>query len=80
MRLSDRAYADIERGTVNMRTGTLLQICSALQITPNEVFVRQATPEGLDQEEIFARLRKCSSHERQTAMGLLAVYLDSLGV
>ena len=35
--LSDRTYADIERGTVNMRIETLLHICAALYITPNDV-------------------------------------------
>ncbi|MDY3013911.1 MAG: helix-turn-helix transcriptional regulator [Evtepia sp.] len=35
--LSDRAYADIERGTVNMRMDTILRICRALRITPDEI-------------------------------------------
>ena len=35
--LSDRTYADIERGTVNMRTETMLRICNVLHITPDEV-------------------------------------------
>ena len=30
--LSDRTYADIERGTVNMRIETILKICGALHI------------------------------------------------
>ena len=37
--LSDRTYADIERGHVNMRVETLLKICSALNITPNSILV-----------------------------------------
>lgn len=35
--LSDRTYADIERGTVNMRIETILKICTALQITPDVI-------------------------------------------
>ena len=35
--LSDRTYADIERGSVNMRTETILRICSVLHITPDEI-------------------------------------------
>ena len=35
--MSDRAYADIERGTVNMRVETILRICKALHISPDEV-------------------------------------------
>ena len=30
--LSSRTYADIERGTVNMRVETILRICDALHI------------------------------------------------
>ena len=33
--LSSRTYADIERGTVNMRVETTLRICEALHITPD---------------------------------------------
>ena len=29
--LSDRTYADIERGSVNMRVETLIKICSATE-------------------------------------------------
>ena len=31
--LSDRTYADIERGSVNMRIETILRICDVLHIT-----------------------------------------------
>ena len=37
--LSDRAYADIERGNVNMRIDTLLKICVTLKITPNDILL-----------------------------------------
>ena len=61
--LSLRTYADIERGTVNMRVETALQICEALHIT---------------QEELFARLAACAEKDRDTALRLLEVYLKSL--
>ena len=35
--LSDRTYADIERGSVNMRLETLLRICDALYIIPDRI-------------------------------------------
>jgi len=38
--LSTRTYADIERGSVNMRIETVLRICSALHITPDEIFTK----------------------------------------
>ena len=39
--LSDRTYADIERGNANMRMETLLRICLVLQITPNEILTEK---------------------------------------
>lgn len=38
--ISDRTYADIERGGTNLRTVTLVAICSALKVTPNDNFSR----------------------------------------
>ena len=76
--LSDRAYADIERGTSNMRLQTILHICAALHITPNEILTDDDTPLYIEQEELFTRLALLPSKERATALELLAVYLDSL--
>ena len=42
--LSLRTYADIERGTVNMRVETALQICEALHITPDACGLRGEGP------------------------------------
>ena len=76
--LSDRAYADIERGTSNMRLQTILHICDALHITPNEILTDDDTPLDIEQEELSTRLALLPSKERATALELLAVYLDSL--
>ena len=76
--LSDRAYADIERGTSNMRAETLIGICKALHITPDEVFVDADSPVLLNQEEILKRLSACSAKEKETALSLLDIYLRSL--
>lgn len=75
--LSDRTYADIERGSVNMRTETVLRICKALQITPNDIFT-VATSDDLHAQEVFDRLAKCKAKDRQTALRLLSVYINSL--
>lgn len=75
--LSDRTYADIERGTVNMRTETVLRICKALSITPNEILTETSSLE-LQQQTLFDRLSLCTEKERDTALGLLSVYLKSL--
>ena len=76
--LSDRTYADIERGTVNMRIDTVLRICNALQITPDTILTEERTPTAIQQEDIIQKLNMCSERERETALQLLSVYLDSL--
>ena len=75
--ISDRTYADIERGSVNMRLETMLSICTALKITPDELLTT-APPDETDTEEIIALLNTCGAGERQTALKLLKVYLQSL--
>ena len=76
--LSDRAYADIERGSVNMRIETLQKICEALHITPNEILTDDKPTHTSLQEELLARLDHCSPKDRETALGLLSIYLQSL--
>lgn len=75
--LSDRTYADIERGSVNMRTETFLKICRALSITPNEILTEKSTIE-YKQAELLERLDKCSPKEKETALSILEIYLQSL--
>ncbi len=77
--LSDRAYADIERGTVQKtQLETVLRICGALGITPDEILVAPVPAPQLHQQEVFARLDACSPKEKQTALLLLDTYLRSL--
>ena len=75
--LSDRTYADIERGTVNMRIETILKICQALCITPDEILTETA-PLECKQTELFERLTICQPKEKETALNLLEIYLKSL--
>ena len=77
-KLSDRAYADIERGEANMRTETLLRICSVLYITPDEILTEENDATSAKQEELMARLSSCPPKNRETALRLLEVYLQSL--
>lgn len=77
-KLSDRAYADIERGTANMRTETLLRICDVLHITPDEILTEEGDTVSAKQEELIARLGSCPPRSRETALRLLEVYLQSL--
>ena len=76
--LSSRTYADIERGTVNMRVETILHICEALHITPDEILTQSNTELTAQEEEILARLNACNSKDKETALRLLSVYLQSL--
>ncbi len=75
--ISDRTYADIERGKSNMRVETIIKICQVLHITPDEIFT-QESGESVSQSEIFARLDACNSKDKETALRLLDVYLKSL--
>ena len=76
--LSDRAYADIERGTVNMRIETILRICNVLHITPDELFTEDAPSLLSQQEDLWMRLNACNPKDKETALQLLSVYLRSL--
>ncbi len=76
--LSDRTYADIERGTVNMRIETILRICDALHITPDEVLTDDSPSVSARQDELWQRLMACSPKDKETALELLSVFLESL--
>ena len=76
--LSDRTYADIERGTVNMRIETVLKICEALHITPDEILTDDNPSMTFKENEIWERLMACSAKDKETALTLLTVYLESL--
>jgi hypothetical protein len=60
-----------------MRTETILKICNALQITPDEILTETASTEW-KQNDIFERLALCSPKEKETALKILEVYLQSL--
>lgn len=76
--LSDRTYADIERGTVNMRTETLLRICNSLNITPDEILTEDTPVIELSQNELIKQLNECNNKDREIALRLLSVFLQSL--
>ena len=73
--LSDRNYADIERGTVNMRIETLIRICRALGITPDEILTDESTSIAARQEELWEQLNACSLRDREAALSLLSIFL-----
>ena len=75
--LSDRTYADIERGSVTMRVDSLLKICGALNITPNEILVVDNNIK-ITEQDIAETIKDCSNNEKETALKLLSVYVESL--
>lgn len=76
--LSERAYADIERGTVNMRMQTILAICNALHITSDNILTDDKNKLDIEEETIIQRLQSSSPKTKDTALKLLAIYLESL--
>ena len=77
--LADRTYADIERGTVNMRLSTLIKICEALRVRPDDLLLSDDAPSAADQEATLERLRECPPSTREAATGMLKLFLDELG-
>ena len=76
--VSDRTYADIERGSTNMRMETLVSICKALNITPDQILIDDDNFLMIEQEKLFKQLNSCKTKERETALKLLSVYLNSI--
>ena len=76
--LSERGYADIERGETNMRVGTLLKLCQTLHVTPDEILTDSEEEDSLPLDELIEGLRGCSVKDRETALKILNVYLQSL--
>jgi len=61
-----------------MRVETILRICEALHITPDEILTQSNTELTAQEEKILARLNACNSKDKETALRLLNVYLQSL--
>ena len=76
--LSDRTYADIERGNVNMRIETFLRICDALNTTPDSILTEENTSLQLKQEQIIKDFDSCSEKEKYSALAILDSYLKSI--
>ena len=76
--LADRTYADIERGTVNMRLTTLVKICEALNVRPNDLLLSDAVPNAADLDAIVDRLRKCKPSTQEAMMAILKIALDEI--
>ncbi len=76
--LSIRTYADIERGSVNMRIETVLRICKVLHITPDEILTADEPEISAVEQDLWSKLHTCSPKSKETALKMLSVYLESL--
>ena len=76
--LSNRTNAEIERGNVNMRVETILRICKALHITPDEILTCGNKDMTVQQEELLERLNACNPKDKEPSWHLYHVYLRSL--
>lgn len=77
--LADRTYADIERGSVNMRLTTLIKICEALGVRPNDLMLSEDAPSEVDLETTMERLRNCKPSTREALTRALKVIMDEMG-
>lgn len=76
--VSEKTYAQFERGTLNVRLDTIKRICEAFSITPDEILTDNAPHATAREEDILARLQACNSKQKETALRLLETYLQSL--
>lgn len=73
--LSDRAYADIERGNVTMRIDTMLKLCHVFHITPDTLFVTDEEP-AVTREALWEALEDCNSTQLKKAMAVIRILLS----
>jgi len=76
--ISDRAYADIERGYVNMRIDTLCKICVALHIMPNDLLVSESDDTEVNTNTILSGIENCSKNEKKTVYAIITAYLKAI--
>ena len=76
--ISDRSYADIERGETNMRVGTLLKLCQAFHVTPDEILTEDEDETAPTPEELSELLERCPPAARETALKMMKIYLQSV--
>lgn len=76
--LSDRTYADIERGNVNMRIETLLRICDALHVTPDAILTVENSSFQITQDEIMKKYVACTEEDKLVVLALMDVYLSAI--
>ncbi len=73
--ISDRTYADIERGFQNMRINTLCKICTSLEITPDYLLVdNQEEDLANTQAKMIQLLDKCTPRDKERLLSIMEAY------
>ena len=75
--LSLRAYADIERGLVNPKFGSILSICSVFHITPDMITTDEEKPASMNYKDIILEIDMLPHRERFTAYSILNAYYQA---
>lgn len=75
--LSDRTYADIERGQTIMRIDTLLKICDVLGITPNDILTEEDLDSTIDLDSLIKDIDSCSTNDKQFIIDTLKNFIKT---
>lgn len=74
-----RFCADIERGQAGMSIQTMLQICSLLKMSPNQLLFGKDNNENSDEAAlILSALDQCTEKQRRDAVSLLKLFLVAI--
>lgn len=69
--IAPRTYAEIERGEASMRIDSFLKICSALQLTPNDVLLMPVENSVDNRELVLEKVNSFSAKELEVISSLL---------
>ena len=75
--LSDRTYADIERGHVNMRVDTLLKICDVLKITPNDILTDVEFNSEINMDELLEKIESFTVNDKKFITETLSNFIKT---
>ena len=76
--ISDRTYADIERGTTTMRVDTLCKICSALKITPDVILTNDSIDEDSSLNSLSSIIESSSERDQKILYQIITAYLKAI--
>lgn len=76
--ISDRAFADIERGATTPRVDSLIKICRVLRVTPNDLLTEDEPEDALSPNNIMQQLELLPPRDMKTACNILDAYVRSV--